>query len=152
MNRHDRISQILSTLREGSDSIRGNPSEYNYRSWEKKLERSASRSQPVGAIVGIAVVVIFGIFALSLLVSKNDRDCIIHNDNGRYFEVNIREGCDYRECGYEDSSVIGSCPNGTHVALENQPSVRSGGFTWVRVRVIDSGQEGWIASSKIYCQ
>lgn len=148
----DKIERVLSALREGSQSVHANPSESNYRKWEGRIARAGQGSQ-WGWIVGIGILAAIIFLVIIIFHSpKVTSGCVLFNDNSYYDNVNLRSGCDYQPCGYDESSVAGNFPNGTTVVIESDRSVASNGFTWIPVRIAASGQAGWVASTKIRCQ
>ncbi|MFB2972612.1 hypothetical protein ACE1CD_26940 [Aerosakkonema sp. BLCC-F183] len=55
MSDRDRINKLLKVLREGSEAVRRNPSENNYKRFEKQIERAGQRTNPWRWVIGLTV-------------------------------------------------------------------------------------------------
>ena len=160
MNRRQRkINRILDTLRQGTLDIRRNPSSENYSRWKAKIAKAGRDNSTVWVVILGAGI----LFIASMIVSQTSRtprkdqpiksypDCYLHNDNPNYSVVNIRENCDVKACGYDDSTIIGEYPNNTPVRVSDGSGRKSGRFTWIQVILIPNGQAVWVASTKVRC-
>lgn len=79
----------------------------------------------------------------------NDQICELKNYDGS--TTNLRIDCDTRSCEQNASTKIGSYPNGTKIKVSDSNAVSGYKFNWKKIKIVDSGQEGWVADSKISC-
>ena len=90
------------------------------------------------------------------IASKIDRkkeildNCYIISGNSPPTSINLREGCDYRSCSNDPSTIYLAVDGGTTVSRDMQrESVFEGRFEWVPVTY--SGLSLFVSRSKLQC-
>jgi len=79
--------------------------------------------------------------------------CWLSNAAADQTDVNVRVDCDTRDCAQDPLTKAGSLPNNTPVLLYSRRKSASGGrFTWVQIKIEQTGQTVWVASSKLRCE
>jgi hypothetical protein len=68
MSDKERIDKLLKLLREGTEAVRRNPSEYNYQRIEKQIERAGQRTNLWHWVIGMTIS---GIVALLFIYILN---------------------------------------------------------------------------------
>lgn len=59
-----KIKKVIDTLAEGSQSVRNNPSEQNYREWEGKIEQAGKTSWTPYVVVGVIAIICICAFVI----------------------------------------------------------------------------------------
>jgi hypothetical protein len=78
-------------------------------------------------------------------------NCMLYNDRSDLTVVNVREGCDQRNCELDASTKAGEYPDHTPIRVIMGSNVRSANFTWVKVVIVGTERIVWVAASKIKC-
>ena len=80
--------------------------------------------------------------------------CYLYNDDSTQKTVNVRSGCDTKDCDDDPSTIVGEYENETLVRVNREVTVKSRkkGFDWVQIVLVETGQTAWVASSKFRCQ
>ncbi|RMG34667.1 MAG: hypothetical protein D6732_10390 [Methanobacteriota archaeon] len=63
-NQNPKIKKVIDTLAEGSRSVRNNPSEQNYREWERKIEQAGKTSWTPYIVLGVIAIVCIYAFVI----------------------------------------------------------------------------------------
>lgn len=85
----------------------------------------------------------------STAVQKSN--CILYNDRSDLTVVNVREGCDQRNCELDASTKAGEYPDRTPIRVIMGSNVRTTNFTWVKIVIVGTERVVWVAATKIKC-
>lgn len=81
-----------------------------------------------------------------------ESSCVLYNDDPSHQTVYVRADCDRKSCDQDESTIIGEYPNNTPIRVNREITVKARkNFSWVKIVLMESGQTGWIASSKYRC-
>ncbi len=83
--------------------------------------------------------------------SGQNTACVLYNDKNDKSVIRVRMDCDTRNCETDASTIAGEYPDNTPVQVVRGSSVQGTRFTWIKVIILSSGQNVWVASSKIKC-
>lgn len=82
---------------------------------------------------------------------KPNTGCVLRNDDASQPDVNLRANCHVKSCDGDDSTIIGTMPNGTPITVSRQVApVKGRSFMWQQV-MLRGGRIAWVAASKIHC-